>query len=312
MWWMLACVDPLSPRPEHVHTRTGAPPDADADSDADVDADTDSDCDADADTDPLGGLSDEFECDSSADWTHLADADSDHPQDRIVTWTVFEDEVGQARLVPEVSAWFDDYRGALLSKSVTGDFVVRTHVTVLNGDQQTTPPGPSFSLAGLMARDPFDGAEDYVWLAIGTGDTAGWGSELKFTSGDLTQLPLSSQPVPDGSTDLALARIDDLFVALLRDDGDPRWHVRGKDCRRGLPPELEVGFAAAADFASAHAYDLATYEAGPVTGLADLDARFDWIRFATPAPDPEACTTWIDSTRDDEDLVDFLSPWLDP
>ena len=70
-------------------------------------------------------------------------------------------------MAPYTATWYEDYRGPLLYKEVSGDFVFTTKVDI-SGRQGGIPMGNgNYNLAGVMCRIP----QNYPNGALGAG---GW------------------------------------------------------------------------------------------------------------------------------------------
>lgn len=101
---------------------------------------------------PASQLSDEFEdaCTLAAfqqsGLTHVeVDIDTRTEGHLTLTWQ------GTA---PAYSGWYQDYQGALLSKSVTGDFMAHTRLHVRDAADPTQAPSQQFNSAGLLVEIP--------------------------------------------------------------------------------------------------------------------------------------------------------------
>ncbi|MEQ1505312.1 MAG: hypothetical protein ABMB14_23980 [Myxococcota bacterium] len=316
MLWLLACVDPYPPRPGG-DSAAGSDSDTDTDTDTDTDADADTDTDTDTRTggtgdtapvtttteDPLAALSDEFDVDGG-EWAWLHDAET--LPNRVSAWDVGATDPGWLRIVPTASAWFDQYRGLFRFVALSGDFALTTRVSAADL-ARAGAPDTTFAIAGAMVRAPGDGLEDWMVVAVGTGQEPGvWTTEIKNTE-DGASLR-NELPASDGDTTLRIARVGGLVVALL-DDGIG-WSVRGRELRDDLPRMVQVGLAVAADFETCGLLGTAGYDAGVIPGAADLDVRFDYARFRTPVV-PEALSGRDPNSLSDPELLSFLGDALD-
>src|SRR5690606_32008174 len=102
---------------------------------------------------------------------------------------------GRMVMQPHTTAWYQDWRGPLAFKEVTGDFVFTTEVHISDrddvggGDADDVPGDAQFSLGGLMVRTPRDildplidwapgsmvddgsnNGENYIFLSLGYGN----------------------------------------------------------------------------------------------------------------------------------------------
>lgn len=267
----------------------------------------------------LAALSDEFEDPASrADWQriHLVEGWN---ADQLAGYDVGATHPGRLTMVPHSTGWYEDYRGPLAFKEVSGDFRVTTlvHVTdrddVGNSDPDNVPNDSTFSLGGVMIRTPRDitspadwspgsGVEDgtvngenYVFLSFGYGQgPAAMSLELKNTRNshsDVQLLPLAGDPA---ALELQLTRSGDSVTAAYRQPGSDAWQVAGSFVRPDLPDTLQVGLVAYTDwdkmsgfdpfFHNGHVLSPATIPAALDPNPAvpfdpDIEASFEFIRF---------------------------------
>lgn len=188
-------------------------------------------------------------------------------------------------MVPHTSTWYKDYRGVLLFKPVTGDFVVSTRLRV-SGKAGGAPQAP-FSLAGLMVRTPRvgqtwrPGGENYVFLSLGAGDRPGtFQLEVKTTVNSDSQLQLT--PADSGEALLQIVRVG-TELALLQKQARG-WVVHRRYRRPDFPPELQVGLTCYTDYSSASQVGVGQHNTSVLTGgNPDLVAQFDFVRFHRPS-----------------------------
>lgn len=130
--------------------------------------------------DDLAELSDEFNDPRTASqWQHAYKVEGS-AANQLQTFDISRQHKGELLMVPHASVWYQDYRGVLAFKQVTGDFVVTTRLRTA-GRSGDGAPRSSFSLAGLMLRTPRDvtpqtwkpGGENYVFLSAGSADQPG-------------------------------------------------------------------------------------------------------------------------------------------
>src|SRR5690606_23513524 len=139
--------------------------------------------------DDLAALSDEFEDAAAfAAWQRVHQVEQ-WGFDQLEQQDVGVTRPGWLTLVPHSSSWYEDDRGVLAFKQVSGDFVVTARVLATNR-AGTAAPGRSYSLAGLMVRAPravtpatwVPGGEDYVFLSLGAANAPGnFQTEVKTT-----------------------------------------------------------------------------------------------------------------------------------
>lgn len=238
----------------------------------------------------LSALSDEFDDPSTiANWQrHYA---ADGWQDQAVVADIDQTSPGDLYIEPEVSTWYQDYRGVYFFKEVTGDFVVTTRVNVTG---LTTPvPTRSFSLAGLMVRRPRDvdpsswtpGGENWLFITTGAGNPPGSPQiETKDTIDSHSELILT--PSVTGWVRLRIERRGSTFNLYRRFPGEP-WVLQRVIERDDMPDTLQVGLHAYTDWGDVSGYPGGAYEFNSTIvpsppGHRDLVARFDWIRFQRP------------------------------
>lgn len=191
-------------------------------------------------------------------------------------------------MIPFPSSWYQDYKGPLAYKNVTGDFVATVQVQVRNGAENGTSNGP-FSFAGLLVRAPRPdvtspagwqaGQEDWIIQAAGTAGAAGVANyEFKSTDDSVTQ------PNFPGGTDhvvFQIARIGSVFI-LLRQPVGGSWTVVQRYNRTDLPATLQVGLTAYGNFTEASSVTPLQHNQTVLGGDADLVARFDYYRLQRP------------------------------
>lgn len=141
--------------------------------------------------------------------------------------------------------WFEDAEGALVYRTVTGDFtaLVRAHARAAGSGSE--PPPVSYRLGGLLARAPgsSSGARDSVHVALGAGVPANpVCAEDKTTDDSVSDFLLHPIASPDG--DLRLRRRGASFELAYRALGAPTWSVLRTHVRPDMPATLEIGLMA--------------------------------------------------------------------
>ncbi|WFB36029.1 hypothetical protein P3T73_17895 [Kiritimatiellota bacterium B12222] len=231
-------------------------------------------------SDDLAALSDEFDdAASQADWLRLNDVEGWHA-DQLETWDVNTSRPGHMRLMPYTSAWYDDLRGVLVHKNITGDFVVTTRMQIGSRTDMTLAPSRLFSLAGIFIHDPrgitsaaptpaatepvwppaahgSDWAPDtdnYVFLSYGSAGNVGtWQYEVKTTVNGDSTLYYDDSGVPDSNTvELQLVKVGNTVVVMRRHPGG-NWIVENRypNAAHDLPEfgeTLQVGITAYTDW----------------------------------------------------------------
>lgn len=236
----------------------------------------------------LAALSDEFDDPASLDdWQRVFEVEG-WPYDQLEAFDANTTRAGWLTMVPYASTWYQDYRGELTFKPVTGDFVVTTHVEPRNR-AGTAAPNAQFSLAGIMVRAARTvtpatwtaGHEDYVFLSLGAANTPGtYQTEVKTT--DDSDSILEIAPGPAAAT-LRAARIGPHLILLIRPEGGA-WAVHRRYRRDDFPATLQVGLTVYTDWLSCAPLGPVAHNNGLITdGDPDLRAQFDYVRWVEPA-----------------------------
>lgn len=261
-------------------------------------------------------LSDEFDSeDSLANWTDSAAVEG--WPNLIDTMDVGATEEGVLTIIPKTSGWWGDFRGILLYKEITGDFVATERVKAAgkSGDVPTR----TFSLVGLMARqDPGTTARNWKtgqenWLFITTGIGSGEDGtpqiETKTTKASTSQLVL--EPSRTGWLELRLARVGAYFILLHRFEGE-KWAVSRVFRRPDLGETLQVGINAYTDWPTIigdnrYRDSPATFNHTVVEGQPDLIAQIDYVHFTRPEVPPELAAMIEQSSPSYAEWLSFLS-----
>ncbi|MBL6766259.1 MAG: hypothetical protein ISQ14_14985, partial [Verrucomicrobiae bacterium] len=241
-----------------------------------------------AQTDDLAPMSEEFSTSGAlANFQRLYQTEG-WGADQLVSAEI---EPGEGRLVmiPRASSWYQDYKGPLAYKTVSGDFVATTDVSVRN-NAGTGAPGVPYSFGGLLIRAPrpdvdspgswLPGREDWVIHAVGTAGSVGVPAyEEKTTDASVT---LPSFPGGSERAVVRIARIGQAVVLLRRPNGG-EWTVARRYRRADLPATLQVGLTAYGNFNAASAVSPLVHNQTVLAGAsADLVARFDYFRLRRP------------------------------
>ncbi len=212
-------------------------------------------------------LSDEFDGDGvDAAWT-------------VVNGDRFEHMLGggELHLRPTMNTlWFDaEATGALLYKTVTGNFKLTTAVKARRASDPSQPVGPTdYQFGGIMARAPNAAQENYVFVVVGDrGPTIQ--TETKSTTNGASSV--KGDDWPSGDAQLRLCRVGSMFHMYARPYDGGTWNIAAEWGppyeRADLPETLQVG-------PIAYAW----------TNAPDLRASFDYVRFE-PAASEADCTT---------------------
>lgn len=242
--------------------------------------------------DDLAALSDEFDDRRTLDdWQRVYEVEGSRA-DQLERFDIDRMRAGQMVLVPRAVVWYQDFRGPLVFKEVTGDFVVSTAIAVSNR-AGTAAPSSQFSLAGLMIRAPREvtpqtwqpNGENYVFLSVGSANQPGtYQLEVKTTQNSRSNLEIS-----DGAptAELKAARIGDAFILLRKLPGE-EWQVHRRYHRRDMPETLQVGITCYTDWPTCQRMDPAEHNQTVIRGgRPDLIAAVDYVRYARPIV-PEA------------------------
>ena len=137
--------------------------------------------------------------------------------------------------------WYNDQKGVLFYREVTGDFRATATVRTSKASDPSAPPGQDgmVQLAGLMARTEVP-AENYVFIVSGS-IGASTGLETKTTESSRSIYIQRGLPT-GGDAELQLCRAGSTFYLWWRHvDTNEEWtHMSTLD-RKDMPPTLEVG-----------------------------------------------------------------------
>ncbi len=232
---------------------------------------------------------------------------------------------GALHMMPYSSSWYQNWRGTLIHKRVSGDFVLTTEVTALNRTS-TGIPTSSYSLAGLMIRTPRDfnngaggwttGGENYIFMACGRASSNTSQFEVKNTTNSNSQLIINSIPTTS-DVQIRLARIDAAIIVLYRLPGES-WVVHQRYPRTDFPAELQVGFVTYTDWSKVEDFDPIVHNSNilipgfapdPTPGESynpDLIGRFDFARFDSVSVPPILAGVNLVTEASSSDLLSFL------
>ncbi|MFP6597973.1 MAG: hypothetical protein VCC01_11000 [Candidatus Hydrogenedentota bacterium] len=176
----------------------------------------------------LAVYNDEFDnSDTLSNWSHINVTESWNA-DQLEILSIDTTTPGRMTVMPYTCTWYEDYRGPLIYKNITGDVVVTTSMQVTGRDGSSIPQS-QYSLSGLMFRTPrvitpgtwISGGENYVFFSIGHGDNRGssYQFERKTTTNGTSNLILS--PSLGNSALLQIARLGNYIILLRRESGQP-------------------------------------------------------------------------------------------
>lgn len=237
--------------------------------------------------DDLSSLSDEFNGTVSINnWQRVFKTEGTNA-DQLQTITI-DEENQQLVLIPYTSSWYQDYRGVLVYKPVTGNFIVSTKVQA-TGRNNSQPPNRQFSLAGIMVRTPRNitpsswvpGQENYIFLSTGAANQPGTSQfEVKTTVNSDSKLEIS--PARSTEAEVCVARIGPYFILLKRVQGGD-WNIHRRYYRPDMPETLQVGMTVYTDWQNVEHIPPQAHNRQVIKdGLPDLEARFDYFRFKRP------------------------------
>ncbi|MCA8996029.1 MAG: hypothetical protein KDA80_03570 [Planctomycetaceae bacterium] len=242
----------------------------------------------DASGDDIASLSDEFDAPSTLDNWHRVFQVERTGADQIERIDIGRSSRGALTVVPYTSSWYEDYRGILIHKQVTGDFQVTTQIRTSGRSGRGAPRRP-YSLAGVMIRTPRDvspqtwrpGGENYLFLSTGSASQPGqYQFEVKTTRASHSDLQISPGNGPVES--IRVVRIGSAFV-LLRKDREENWAVHQRYSRPDMPAELQVGMTVYTDWPNVQSLRPEVHNRTVIrNGQPDLIATFDYFRFARP------------------------------
>ena len=238
--------------------------------------------------DPLVQLSGEFSSPSEIDdWQRIYQVEG-WPHDQLESIDIGESEAGHLTLMPYTSVWYGNYRGVLMFKEISGDFIASTRVYTTSRSGSGAPDS-QYSLAGIMVRSPTDvtspetwapGGENYIFLSSGAADTPGTRQfEVKTTVNSNTNLEIS-----DGwpEVEIRSVRIGSAMLLLRREPGGV-WAVHRRYDRPDFPDTLQVGMTVYTDWPTCQSLGVNVHNTSLITdGNPDLIASFDYYRFETP------------------------------
>ena len=251
-------------------------------------------------------LSDEFDDPGTlSNWNRIYQTEG-WDEDQLEVLDINQTHAGQLVMIPYTVVWYADYRGPLLYKNVSGDFVFTTEVEASNraGDSY---PGSDYSLAGVMVRAPktmtngendwVAGQENYVFLSVGFGSTSHPSCtncfpphfEVKTTVNSNSDLRISE--INSLKTVICVARMGEYLIMLRQTPGE-NMVVHRRYHRDDFPDNLQVGLVTYTDWPKAstfdvlfqnnHQLDASVNASSNNPGLAftpDLKARFEYARF---------------------------------
>lgn len=286
----------------------------------------------------LAALSDEFDADTTDDWLRINEFENWNA-DQLQTYDINQTQPGRMVMAPHSVVWYQDYRGPMAFKQVTGDFVVTTQVHISDrddlgvADADDIPNEAQFSLGGVMIRTPrsindpavdwqpgsmqndgTNNGENYIFLSLGHGTDGQMTYEVKTTRNSNSQLELTSTSSTVAT--LQIARIGTSVITLMQEPGQP-WVVHRRYHRPDLPATMQVGIVSYTDWGKASDFD-EFYHNGHVISAAgpdpspaepfnpDLVAGYEYARYFRPQVPAELEGMDLASSGTDQQLLEFL------
>lgn len=266
-------------------------------------------------------LNDEFnDSQTQSDWLRINETEGWNA-DQLETFDINTTEADHLVMIPYTTVWFEDYRGPMVYKTVSGDFMFTTEVEISNRTG-TGVPESEFSLAGVMLRTPREisngaedwtsGGENYVFLSLGfaSNNSSYCGGcpaphlEVKTTTSGNSILRIAS--AESQRMVLRVLRLGN-YIILMRGVPGGDFVVHQRYNRSDFPEEIQVGLVTYTDWPNASSYtpefhNSHTLNANLNPDLSyhpDLRASFDYARFREISM-PE---TWSGLDLTNSDLV---------
>lgn len=228
----------------------------------------------------LSQLNDEFDDPNTlSNWLDINEVEGWNAQ-QLEEYNIDTGTPSHLLMIPHTSSWFQNLRGTLLHKMISGNFVFTTEARATNRAQNDIPGG-NYSLAGIMMRTPINyhendppgainnwlpGRENYVFHAFGHADEghptcngcgAGPHFEIKTTRNSNSILEVTA--APSTHVQIRMARIGQYIILLaapIDQNGNiGNFEVRDRFERADFPQEVQVGFVAYTDWGKVSTYN---------------------------------------------------------
>lgn len=222
---------------------------------------------------PVDELSDEFDDPSTlARWSVREEVEGGTPATERIAIVD-----GVLEMVPSAGGWFGDWVGAMLFKTIEGDFMMETHVTAASRSDPTAAPLLPFNSGGLIARDPASAPGQQSWIT----HNVGYQSSSVATEGKTTIDSQSILYLVDGIHHgrLRMCRFGDSFVLARWLDDESAWMQTQRFERPDLPDVLQVGMMANGWNSTGSQPD--------TRRTPDVHVSFDYVRFSRPADEDD-------------------------
>lgn len=305
-------------------------------------------------TDDVSVLSDEFnDAGSIANWSEINEVEGwGAAGAQLNRWNVNTDQAGQMILQPHTGGWYEDWRGALVFKEITGDFVVTSRVQITDrddvggSDPDNIPDDGDYSLGGLMIRTPrnitngladwnagsriddaSNNGENYIFLSMGfTTGANNFSFEVKSTRNSSSNLQVTPLGQTINEVELKIARIGTSVITLYRLAGEQEWTVHRRYERDDMPETLQVGMVAYTDWNKLSdfpptVHNGAVLAPGQVVDPTpweafnpDITAAYDYTRFSRPVVPAELSGVNLVTQATNQQLLSFLgdAPVVEP
>ncbi|MCA9037367.1 MAG: hypothetical protein KDA91_19660, partial [Planctomycetaceae bacterium] len=287
----------------------------------------------------LASLSDEFtDAGTTTHWQRINEVENWNA-DQLQIFDINQTQAGRMVMAPHTVVWYQNWRGPMAFKEVTGDFVFTTQVFISDRDDigipdaDDIPDEAQFSLGGAMIRTPrnitdpaidwqpgsmandgTNNGENYVFLSMGHGTDGQYTFEVKTTRNSNSQLELT--PTSSHTATIQLARIGNSVIAMLQLPGQD-WIVHRRYSRPDMPETLQVGIVSYSDWGKAgdfdpfyhngHTLDGSGFDATPGEPYnPDLMAGYEYARYVRPQIPLELVGVDLVNTATDQQLLSFL------
>lgn len=295
-------------------------------------------------TNDIAELSDEFDdAATSGDWQRINEVEGWNA-DQLEVYDIDATQAGRLVMQPYSVSWYQNYRGPLTFKEVTGDFVITTEMHISDrddiggSDDDLIPGDGDYSLGGIMIRTPRDisspadwspgsmaddgtnNGENYVFLSGGFAAGANQFSlEVKTTRNSDSQLEVTGLGQDANIIRVQTARIGDAVIVNYQIPGE-EWVQHRRYSRPDMPETLQVGFVTYTDWDKVNDFDPFVHNQtvlDPATVAdptpeqpfnPDLTVGFEYARFQSPdVPESLAGADLTNPAEvDDAQLLAFL------
>ena len=291
-------------------------------------------------------LNDEFnQTESIINWKNINETESWGIQ-QLENYDINTTRTGHLQMMPYTVTWFEGYRGPLIYKEVTGDFVFTGGIAISGRSGGFPTSNFQFNLAGVMCRIPMnypngalgangwqDTDQNYIFLAIG-GANDGDGRcdpnpspclaphlEVKTTING--QSVLDIQDIDAAEAQFRFARIGSVFIIMYKLATSSDWVIHRRYERNDFPETVQIGFVTYTNWPKVFTYTPVFHNSHTLNnslvadpsnnlGLAfdpDVIGDFDFARFDSLSIPPglEGSNFFNPMSISDEALLAFLA-----